>query len=88
MPSPAPAEPPLHVALLADGVYPYRLGGIQRHTRMLALHLAKAGVRVSLLHSADTPELRARAEALDVFPDEARALIRSLVVVPPAPGRF
>jgi glycosyltransferase involved in cell wall biosynthesis len=88
MPSPAPSERPLHVALLADGVYPYRLGGIQRHTRMLALHFAKAGVRVSLLHSADTPDLRARAEALDGFPDEARSLIRSLVVVPPPAGRY
>jgi hypothetical protein len=28
---------------------------------MLALHFAKAGVRVTLLHSADTHELRARA---------------------------
>ena len=88
MPSSATAKPPLHVALLADGVYPYRLGGIQRHTRLLALHFMKAGVRVSLLHSADTPELRARAEALEGFPDEARSLIRSHVVVPPAPGRY
>ena len=87
MPSSAPFEP-LHVALLADGVYPYRLGGIQRHTRMLALHFAKAGVQVTLLHSADTPELRARAEALDDFPAEARAKIKSLVVVPPKAGRY
>ena len=79
---------PLHVALLADGVYPYQLGGIQRHTRMLALHFAKAGVQVTLLHSADTPEHRARAEALDDFPAEARAKIRSLVVVPPKAGRY
>jgi glycosyltransferase involved in cell wall biosynthesis len=88
MPPQAPSERPLHVALLADGVYPYRLGGIQRHTRMLALHFAKAGVRVSLLHSADTPELRARAEALDDFPAEARSRIKSLVVVPPKAGRY
>ena len=87
MPSSALPEP-LHVALLADGVYPYRLGGIQRHTRMLALHFAKAGVQVTLLHSADTPELRARAEALDDFPAEARSKIKSLVVVPPKAGRY
>lgn len=87
MPSSAASEP-LHVALLADGVYPYRLGGIQRHTRMLALHFAKAGVQVTLIHSADTPELRARAEELDDFPAEARAKIRSLVVVPPKAGRY
>ena len=86
--SSAPSERPLHVALLADGVYPYKLGGIQRHTRMLALHFAKAGVQVTLIHSADTPELRARAEALDDFPAEARAKIRSLVVVPPKAGRY
>jgi glycosyltransferase involved in cell wall biosynthesis len=84
----APSERPLHVALLADGVYPYRLGGIQRHTRMLALHFAKAGVHVTLLHSADTPELRARAEALDDFPAEVRSRIKSLVVVPPKAGRY
>ena len=88
MPLSAPSERPLHVALLADGVYPYRLGGIQRHTRMLALHFAKAGVQVTLLHSADTPELRARAEALDDFPAEARSKIKSLVVVPPKAGRY
>ena len=87
MPSSA-SSAPLHVALLADGVYPYRLGGIQRHTRMLAIHFAKAGVQVTLLHSADTPELRARAEALDDFPAEARPRIRSLVVVPPKAGRY
>jgi glycosyltransferase involved in cell wall biosynthesis len=86
--SSAPSERPLHVALLADGVYPYRLGGIQRHTRMLALHFAKAGVHVTLLHSADTPELRARAEALDDFPAEVRSRIKSLVVVPPKAGRY
>ena len=87
MPSSA-SSAPLHVALLADGVYPYRLGGIQRHTRMLALHFAKADVQVTLLHSADTPELRARAEALDDFPAEARARIKSLVVVPTQAGRY
>jgi glycosyltransferase involved in cell wall biosynthesis len=87
MSSSASSEP-LHVALLADGVYPYRLGGIQRHTRMLALHFAKAGVQVTLLHSADTPELRSRAGALDDFPAEARSRIRSLVVVPPKAGRY
>jgi glycosyltransferase involved in cell wall biosynthesis len=85
---PSAASEPLHVALLADGVYPYRLGGIQRHTRMLALHFAKAGVQVTLIHSADTPELRARAEALDDFPAEARSKIKSLVIVPPKAGRY
>jgi glycosyltransferase involved in cell wall biosynthesis len=55
---------------------------------MLALHFAKAGVQVTLLHSADTPELRARAEALDDFPAEARPRIKSLVVVPPKTGRY
>jgi glycosyltransferase involved in cell wall biosynthesis len=55
---------------------------------MLALHFAKAGVHVTLLHSADTPELRARAEALDDFPAEVRSRIKSLVVVPPKAGRY
>lgn len=81
-------KPAVHVAILTDGVYPYVLGGIQRHTAMLARHLRRAGARVTLLHTASNPDARRRAADLDGFPDEDRAAIRSLVVEPPRPGRY
>jgi hypothetical protein len=52
---------------------------------MLALHFAKAGVRVTLLHSADTPELRARAQAL-VARGEAVSLNASAREQSPVPA--
>lgn len=80
--------PPLHVALLSDGVFPWQVGGIQRHTRLLAIHLARRGARVSLLHSAATDDLRAAAERLEGFPADVLPAIRSVVVVPPKAGRY
>ncbi len=44
----------MHVAILADGVYPWMLGGIQRHTALLSQHLAAKGARVTLMHAAPT----------------------------------
>lgn len=84
--------PGMHVALLADGVYPWVLGGIQRHTALLSQHLAAAGARVTLMHAAPTVELRSKAAELQGFPPEARAAIRSIVVEPPPaawyPGHY
>jgi glycosyltransferase involved in cell wall biosynthesis len=56
---------PLHIALLTDGVMPFVLGGIQRHSRMLAEHLVRAGARVTLYHTAPAGELAERAKRLD-----------------------
>lgn len=78
----------LHVVLVSDGVYPWKLGGIQRHTAMLAVHLVDAGARVTLLHTAADPEARRRAGALEGFPPEQRSFIRSIMVDVPRPGRM
>lgn len=41
----------LHVALCTDGVFPQAMGGMQRHSRLLAEHLAATGkVRLAVLH--------------------------------------
>ncbi|MEO8590185.1 MAG: glycosyltransferase family 4 protein [Flavobacteriales bacterium] len=41
----------LHVAICTDGVFPHAMGGMQRHSRLLAEHLAKSGrVRLTVLH--------------------------------------
>lgn len=76
------------IALLSDGVAPWVIGGIQRHSRMLAIHLARQGADVDLFHTAHTPETRADAASLVDFPVDIRGAIRSFVVGYPRPGKF
>lgn len=46
----------LHVALCTDGVFPHALGGMQRHSRLLAEHLARTGeVKLTVLHPHPVP---------------------------------
>lgn len=46
----------LHVALCTDGVFPHALGGMQRHSRLLAEHLARTGkVKLTVLHPHAVP---------------------------------
>ena len=48
--------PPLHIALCTDGIFPHALGGMQRHSRLLAEHLARSGaVRLTVLHPHAVP---------------------------------
>ncbi len=40
-----------HVVLCTDGVFPHAMGGMQRHSRLLAEHLARSGaVRLTVIH--------------------------------------
>ncbi len=40
-----------HVVLCTDGVFPHALGGMQRHSRLLAEHLAASGrIRLTVIH--------------------------------------
>lgn len=46
----------LRVALCTDGIYPHALGGMQRHSRLLAEHLARTGeVELTVIHPHDGP---------------------------------
>lgn len=46
----------LHVVLCTDGVFPHALGGMQRHSRLLAEHLAASGkVRLTVIHPHPLP---------------------------------
>lgn len=41
----------LRVALCTDGLYPYAMGGMQRHSRLLAEHLVRTGeVELTVIH--------------------------------------
>lgn len=46
----------LHIALCTDGVFPHAVGGMQRHSRLLAVHMATIpGVRLTVIHPHAAP---------------------------------
>lgn len=46
----------IHVVLCTDGVYPHAMGGMQRHSRLLAEHLARVpGIRLTVIHPHAVP---------------------------------
>lgn len=58
----------LHVALCTDGVFPHALGGMQRHSRLLAEHLARIpGVRLTVLHPHEVPVFDAAQGIAEVY---------------------
>lgn len=70
----------MKVLLLTDGVYPYALGGMQKHSNNLARYLAREGCEVTLAHCVYgenvIPDNRTVAKELEVtavvgfkFPD-------------------
>lgn len=53
----------MRIALLTDGIYPFELGGMQKHSHYLAHFLSKAGHALTLAHSiSGTTELPSDAE--------------------------
>ncbi len=43
----------MKIALLTDGIWPYVIGGMQKHSYLLCKHLANAGIQVHLYYTAD-----------------------------------
>jgi len=81
------AKPP-HVALLTNGLQPYIVGGMQRHSRMLAIELARAGSRVELFHVVNNSETFEKAAGLEGFPPDVLDAIVSHVVRWPRRGKL
>jgi glycosyltransferase involved in cell wall biosynthesis len=41
----------MHIALCTDGIHPHAMGGMQRHSRLLAEHLARSGtLKLTVVH--------------------------------------
>lgn len=74
----------MKIALLTDGIYPYVLGGMQRHSFYLAKYLAAEGHKVDLYHMNKS---KYDIQKLDVFTDAERLNIRSYVVKFPSMGK-
>ena len=45
----------MRIALLTDGLFPYKIGGMQKHSLMLAKYLARQGVAVDLYFTCEQP---------------------------------
>lgn len=77
----------MRVALLTDGIYPYVIGGMQKHSFFITKYLAKNKVYVDLYHCPENTEYD--IQKLDVFSDEEKQYIRPFVIeFPPKKMRF
>jgi glycosyltransferase involved in cell wall biosynthesis len=79
----------MRIALLTDGIYPYVIGGMQKHSFYLASYFAKNEIFVDLYHTANNLN---EAAQISCFPEEEKKYIRSVVIPFPAfkkiPGHY
>ncbi|MEM8888143.1 MAG: glycosyltransferase family 4 protein [Bacteroidota bacterium] len=68
----------MKIALLTDGIYPYVMGGMQRHSFYLCKFFLQRGVTVDLYHTHW--EMGEDIEALSVFTEEEKKKLRSFVI--------
>jgi len=67
----------MRVALLTDGIWPYVLGGMQKHSYYICKYLAKNGVQVDLFHFNQSSY---DIHKLEFFTEEEKKFIRTTVV--------
>lgn len=78
----------MKLAFLTDGVMPYVLGGMQRHSTLLASELARQGTKVHLFHTVFSDSQVPAARQLSSFPDEVRRNLHSHLIPYPKPGKL
>jgi glycosyltransferase involved in cell wall biosynthesis len=67
----------MRVALLTDGIWPYVLGGMQKHSYYLCKYLAQQGVQVDVYHFNDS---KYDIHALEFFSEEEKKNIQSYLL--------
>ena len=79
----------MRVALITDGIWPYVLGGMQKHSYYLCKYLARKQVQVDLFHFNQS---NYAIEELAFFTEAERKYIRSFVLefpeAKPIPGHY
>ena len=78
----------MRVAFITDGLHPYVMGGMQRHSSMLVQHLATQGVELVVFHTAHSESMIAAAKALDGRTEEVKAKVEHVFVEYPQLGRL
>ncbi|MGZ4089327.1 MAG: glycosyltransferase family 4 protein [Bacteroidia bacterium] len=67
----------MHVALITDGIWPYVLGGMQKHSYYLCKYLAQNKVMVDLVHFNNSSY---DISKLEFFSEEEKKFIRPIIV--------
>jgi glycosyltransferase involved in cell wall biosynthesis len=75
----------MRIALVTDGIWPYVMGGMQKHSYYLCKYFALNKIRVDLYHYNQS-ELD--ISSLSVFTPEEQVYIRSIIVPMPNSARF
>jgi glycosyltransferase involved in cell wall biosynthesis len=78
----------MKIALITDGLHPYVMGGMQRHSSMLVQHLATHGVKLVVFHTAHSESAIAAAKALDGRSGAVKAKVEYVFVKYPKCGRL
>jgi len=73
----------VRIALLTDGIWPYRIGGMQKHSYYLVKYLARNGVDIDLYHLNDSAY---DISKLEFFSEEEKKHIHSFIF--PFPKHF
>lgn len=68
----------MRLALISEGIAPYVMGGIQRHSFNLARHLARLGIEIDLYHTALTSALN--IDGLEGMTTEEKSRINSMSI--------
>lgn len=71
------------IALITDGIYPYVMGGMQKHSYFLAKHFAQQGINVDLYHYTNDP-----SQYPLPFTDEELKFITSIKIAYPQSRHF
>ncbi|WP_152267592.1 glycosyltransferase family 4 protein [Agriterribacter humi] len=76
----------MKIALITDGIWPYVIGGMQKHSYFLCKYLAKNHVDVLLVHTATT--ITKEIKNLNCFTDEEKKYINPVIVEKPRVKSF
>jgi glycosyltransferase involved in cell wall biosynthesis len=75
----------MRIALITDGIAPYVLGGMQKHSFYLAKYFSKNKIHVDLVHYNDS---KYDINALEFFKEEERKYIHPIVLKFPISAKF
>jgi glycosyltransferase involved in cell wall biosynthesis len=78
----------MRIALLTNGLHPYVIGGMQRHSSMLSQHLVLRGAELVVFHTAYSRSEIQAARTLDGFPEPIKKEVEHVFVEYPKQGRF
>lgn len=75
----------MKIALLTDGIFPYVIGGMQKHSFYLAKYFAQNNIHVDLYH---TNQSNFDIKKLEFFSEDEKKYIRSFVIDFPDLGKM